>query len=274
MLRFFLGIVGAAFVFVLGIALYGSVSGLITDPTPATASEVLHLPPKELDLPSNGVFGKYDLVQLQRGFKVYSEVCSNCHSLLHVAFRDLKKIGYTDAQVKKIASDWDQKAKQPTHDPKTGDRGERGNAPADHFPIVYYPGQGNPPDLSLITKARHDGPAYVYSLLTGYGEPTAAQLKAHPDAKTPDGLYYNPYFANLNIAMPQPIAADGQVTYDDGTKSTIDQNAKDVSAFLAWAAEPELPARHALGYAVLAFLLIFLLLTYGAYKSVWSGVEH
>lgn len=274
MLRAIMGAIGAAFVLVLGIALWGTIAGLIEEPPVQSASEALHVAPKELDLPSNGIFGRYDLAQLQRGFKVYSEVCSNCHSLLHVAFRDLKKIGYTDAQVKKIAADWDKKSKQPTLDPKTGDRADRGNVPADHFPVVYYPGQGNPPDLSLITKARHDGPAYVYSLLTGYGQPTAAQLKAHPDAKTPDGLYYNPYFANLNIAMPPPLTSDGQVTYDDGTPSTVNQNAKDVAAFLTWAAEPELPARHALGYAVIGFLLVFLLLVYGAYKNIWSDLKH
>lgn len=274
MIRYIMGVIGAAFVFVLGIALFGSIWGLVTEPPVKTAADALHVSPKELELPSNGMFGRYDLVQLQRGFKVYSEVCSNCHSLAHVAFRDLKKIGYTDAQVKKIASDWDNKNKQPTLDPKTGDRGDRGNTPADHFPLVYYPGQGNPPDLSLITKARHDGPAYVYSLLTGYSKPTPDQLKAYPDAKTPDGLYYNPYFANLNIAMPPPLVSDGQVTYDDGTKSTVDQNAKDVAAFLTWAAEPELPQRHALGFAVMGFLVIFIVLVYGAYRNIWRDTAH
>ena len=282
MLRAILALVGAGFVLVLGIALYSSVSGVITDPPVKTAQEEFHLHPKELALQSDGPFGTYkDVRQLQRGFKVYREVCSNCHSLSHVAFRDLGKIGYSEAQVKKIASDWDQKAKQPAFDPKTGVRSERGNTPADHFPIVYYPGQGNPPDLSLITKARHGGAAYVYSLLTGYADQSTYKnaagvqmLQRFPDAKTPDGLYFNPYFANLNIAMPPPLTSDGQVTSDDGTNSTVDQNARDVAAFLNWAAEPELPTRHVLGYTVIGFLLIFLVLVYGAYRNIWRDTAH
>ena len=274
MLRGISALIGAAFVGVLAFALFGTISGLITDPPAKTAQEEFHKHPKHLEIASNGMTGRFDKAELQRGFKVYSEVCSNCHSLSHIAFRDLKKIGYSEAQVKKIASDWDAKAKQSTLDAKTGERGERGNTPADHFPLVYYPGQGNPPDLSLITKARHDGPAYVYSLLTGYSDQPAELLKKFPEAKTPDGLYYNPYFANLNIAMPPPLASDGQVTYDDGTKSTVDQNAKDVAAFLTWAAEPELEQRHAMGFATIGFLLVFSLLAYGAYRSIWRNVKH
>ncbi|WP_430323946.1 cytochrome c1, partial [Salmonella enterica] len=95
----------------------------------------------------------------------------------------------------------------------------------------------------LITKARHEGPEYVYSLLTGYAEQPAELLKKYPDAKTPDGLYYNPYFANLNIAMPAPLTTDGQVTYADGTKASVDQMAQDVAAFLTWTAEPKLEKR-------------------------------
>lgn len=274
MLRAISALVGAAFVLALGFALFGSVSGLITDPPAKTAAEEFYKHPKELELASNGMMGRFDPVQLQRGFKVYSEVCSNCHSLGHVAFRDLTKIGYTPAQVKKIASDWDAKSKQPFVDPKTGERTDRGNTPADHFPTVYYPGQGNPPDLSLITKARHEGTAYVYSLLTGYTDQPAEVLKKFPEATVPDGLYYNPYFPALNIAMPPPLASDGQVTYDDGTKSTVDQNAKDVAAFLTWAAEPELEQRHGLGLAVLGFLVILTLLAFGAYRNIWRDQKH
>jgi ubiquinol-cytochrome c reductase cytochrome c1 subunit len=123
--------------------------------------------------------------QLQRGFQVYKEVCSACHSLKHVAFRDLQQLGYSEAEVKAIAKQWG--TKQPTFDPKTGDRGERDNLPADHFPMVYYAGQGSPPDLSLITKARHEGGAYVYSLLTGYQDQPAELLKKFPDARRRKG---------------------------------------------------------------------------------------
>lgn len=265
-------LIGAAFVAVLGWALVGSVSGLFSDPVGKTAVDVFHLHPKEVKFASDGPFGKYDTAQLQRGLQVYKEVCSNCHSLSHVAFRDLKDLGYSDGQVKKFAADWG--TKQATLDPKTGTAGERANLPSDTFPKVYYPGQGNPPDLSLITKARHDGTAYVYSLLTGYADQPAALLKQFPDAKSPDGTYYNPYFANLNIAMPKPLTSDGQVTYLDGTKSTVDQNAKDIAAFLTWAAEPKLEARHKAGFASVIFLLIFCFLAWGAYQNVWRDKKH
>jgi ubiquinol-cytochrome c reductase cytochrome c1 subunit len=157
--------------------------------------------------------------------------------------------------VKKIAKDW--AVKQPVFDPKAGTWGERDNTPSDRFPKVYYAGTGTPPDLSLITKARHDGAAYVYSLLTGYEEKQPAELlKQFPGAKTPEGSHYNPYFANLNIAMPPPLTSENQVTYSDGTRATVDQMAKDVSAFLVWTAEPTMQSRHAAGLAVVIFLLI------------------
>ncbi len=262
-----LGFIGAL-LFALGVTVYGAV----TEPVPESATEALHREPKPLALASDGFSGMVDPRQAQRGFQVYKEVCSNCHSLSLVAFRDLKKLGYSDAEVKKIAADWG--SKQPVQDPKTGDRSERPNTPADHFPKVYYPGQGVPPDLSLITKAREGGAAYIYSLLTGYEDQTPELIAKHPDAKTPDGLYYNPYFANLNLSMPPPLAQDGQVTYADGTPSTVKQNAKDVAAFLVWTAEPEMGERHALGYVVVGFLIIATVLAYGAYQTIWRNVKH
>ncbi len=271
MLRFFAAIVGLVFIAAAGLALGSSVYTLATEVPEESASHALHKHPLELKLASNGIFGKVDERQAQRGFQVYQQVCANCHSLSLIAFRDLKKIGYTDAEVKKIATDWTVKAQ--TLDAKTGERGERPNTPADKFPTVYYPGQGNPPDLSLITKARHDGPAYVYSLLTGYRDLTPEELKKHPDAKTPDGTYFNPYFANLNIAMPPPLS-EGAVTYADGTKSTVKQNAEDVAAFLVWTAEPELNQRHGMGIMVIVFLLVATVLAYGAYQNIWRNVKH
>lgn len=272
MIRWISFFIGAGFVIAVGCALVASVMSLATDPAVETAQEALHREPMALPLSSDGLMGMVDNRQAQRGFQVYKEVCATCHSLGRVAFRDLKKLGYSDAEVKKIAADW--QLKQPVQDPKTGDRSERANTPADHLPTVYYPGQGYPPDLSLITKARHGGPAYVYSLLTGYTEQSAELLAKHPDAKSPDGTYYNPYFANLNIAMPPPLVQDGQVTYADGTKSTVKQNAADVAAFLVWAAEPELAERHALGFVVLGFLFAATLLSYGAYRTIWRDVKH
>lgn len=267
-------LIGIAFVGVLMLALIGTVSGLISNPPPETAESVLHKHPKELEFASNGPLGHFENQQIQRGFLVYEKVCSACHSLSLVSFRNLKEIGYTDAEVKKIAKDW--AAKQPVQDPKAGTWGERDNTPADHFPKVYYPGTGTPPDLSLITKARHDGPAYVYSLLTGYNEkPSAEALKKFPEfAKTPEGMHFNPYFANLNIAMPPPLTQDDQVAYSDGTRATVDQMAKDVAAFLVWTAEPTMNTRHAAGLAALGFLIFATFLAYGAYLSVWRGVKH
>lgn len=243
----------------------------ITEPAPATAEHEFHKHPKDLDLASNGAFGKFDKAQLQRGFQVYKEVCATCHSLRLVAFRDLAALGYSEAEVKAIAKQWG--TKQPTFNQTTGERAERDNLPADRFPVVYYAGQGVPPDLSLMAKARHDGSAYIYSLLTGYQEQPAELLKKFPDAKTPNGLYYNPYFPNLNLAMPAPITSDGQVTYGDGTKATVDQMSKDVSAFLTWTAEPKLDKRKQTGWAVLGFLLAATVLAYLAKKNVWSTIK-
>ena len=280
MVRLIASLVGAAFVLVLGIALFGSVSGVITDPVAPSAESVAHKHPKELELASNGVFGKFDRRQLQRGFQVYKEVCSACHSLRLVSFRDLQKIGYSEPEVKAIANQW--VIEQPTINPETGEAATRKNIPSDRFPspfaneVAARAANNNalPPDLSLITKAREEGTAYVHSLLTGYTDQPAALIKQFPDIKTPEGLYYNPYFANLNIAMPPPLTSDGQVTYADGTKATKDQMARDVAAFLTWTAEPNLNARHAAGVAAGIFLLIFCFLAWGAYQNVWRDVKH
>ena len=280
MVRLIASIVGAAFVLVLGIALFGSVAGVITDPVAPTAESVAHKHPKELELASNGVFGKFDRRQLQRGFQVYKEVCAACHSLRLVSFRDLQKIGYSEPEVKAIASQW--VIEQPSINPETGEPATRKNIPSDRFPspfaneVAARAANNNalPPDLSLITKAREEGTAYVHSLLTGYTTQPASLLKEFPDIKTPEGLHYNPYFANLNIAMPPPLTSDGQVTYADGTKPTIEQMSTDVSAFLTWTAEPNLEARHAAGFASIIFILIFCGLAWGAYQNVWRDVKH
>ncbi|KAJ8137119.1 hypothetical protein OY671_009668, partial [Metschnikowia pulcherrima] len=162
--------------------------------------------------------------------------------------------------------------KQPTFDPKTGDRGERDNSPADHFPMVYYAGQGSPPDSSSITKARHGGGAYVDSSSTGYQDQPAESLKKFPDAKTPEGSHYNPYFANSNSAMPAPSTGDGQVTYSDGTPATVDQMSKDVSAFSIWTAEPKSDKRKQTGWAVSGFSSAATVSAYSSKKQVWSNV--
>ena len=229
-----------------------------------------HLHPKEVAWRNDGVFGTFDRGQLQRGFKVYSEVCSACHSLHRIAFRNLGALGFSPAEVKAIA-----KAHEvPSLDPATGEPATRPALPSDNFwgpfanDIQARAANNNalPPDLSLITKAREEGPRYVYSLLTGYKD-------APGDWKVPDGLYYNPYFKSLNVAMPPPLAQDGQVEYTDGTKSTVDQNARDVAAFLTWAAEPSLEARRRIGVATVIFLLVLTGLSYLAYRRVWGDIK-
>ena len=278
MIRILSILVGLFFTVALAWSFGNGAYTAITEPEPATVESVFHEHPKELDLSSNGVFGKFDRQQLQRGFQVYKEVCSACHSLRLVAFRDLKALGYNDDEVKAIAAGF----QVPGLDPNTGEANTRPGLASDYFPkpfandVAARAANNNavPPDLSLMTKARHDGAAYVHSLLTGYRNQPAELLKRFPDAKTPAGLHYNPYFANLNLAMAPPLTSEGQVSYGDGTKATVDQMAKDVSAFLVWTAEPKLDKRKQTGWPVLVFLLFATVLGYLAYKNVWAGKKH
>lgn len=248
----------------------------ITEPATPTAEHEFHKHPKELHLASDGPFGRFDKQQLQRGFQVYKEVCSACHSLRHVAFRDLAALGYNEPEIKAIAKGF----QVPGIDPNTGEATTRPGLPTDYFPKPYANdiaaraanNNAVPPDLSLMAKARHDGAAYVYSLLTGYQKQPAELLKEFPDSKTPDGLHYNPYFANLNLAMAPPLTAEGQVTYGEGNpKPTVDQMSQDVAAFLTWTAEPSLDKRKQTGWPVLGFLLFATVLAYLAKKQIWSG---
>ena len=247
----------------------------ITEPPAATAEHEFHKHPKELHLQSDGPFGTYDRQQLQRGFQVYKEVCSACHSLKYVAFRDLEQLGYSEAELKAIAAGF----QVPGVDPTTGEANSRPGLPTDYFPSPYpndiaaraANNNAIPPDLSLMTKARHDGAAYVYSLLTGFQDQPAELLRKFPDAKTPEGLHYNPYFANLSLAMAPPLTSEGQVTYAEGQpKPTVDQMAKDVAAFLTWTAEPSLDKRKQTGWPVLGFLLFATVLAYLAYRNIWA----
>jgi ubiquinol-cytochrome c reductase cytochrome c1 subunit len=278
---------GLGFVFVLLFSLVTGAIAFVSEPPAKTVEHEFHLHPKEISFASDGPLGKFDRQQLQRGFQVYKEVCAACHSLHQVAFRDLEGIGFTAPEVKAIAKSWSTEA--PSVNPETGEPATRKATPADKIPAPYANevaaraanNNALPPDLSLMAKARHDGGAYIHSLLTGYTSQEGFKnakgvelLKEFPDAKTPGSLHFNPYFANLNIAMPPPLAADGQVTYADGTPATIDQMAQDVSAFLIWSAEPKLENRHQLGIAVLGFLLIATILAYLSYRNIWAGIKH
>jgi ubiquinol-cytochrome c reductase cytochrome c1 subunit len=282
MVRVIAFVVGVVFAGVLLISLIGNAASYFKSPPAPLAAEEFHKEPRALHLASDGPFGKFDKRQLQRGFQVYSEVCSACHSLKLVSFRDLKELGYNEAEIKKIASDW--KTQVPSINPDTGEASTRKALPSDNFPapfaneVAARAANNNalPPDLSLMTKAREGGAAYIHSLLTGYADQAGYKnekgeelLKKFPDAKTPENLHFNPYFANLNIAMPPPLTANGQVSYEDGTKPTVDQMATDVAAFLVWTAEPNLESRHAAGLAVAIFLLIASILGYFAYQQIW-----
>ena len=236
---------------------------------PTSAEKVYHKHPKSLALSSDGPFGKFDKQQLQRGYAVYSQVCAQCHSLKHVTYRDLAALGYKPNEIKAIAA----KATINAKDPLSGEMKDRPGMASDHFAPVVYGGKGVPPDLSLITKAREGGAEYVYSLITGYSAQPAV-LANNPETKTPDGLYYNPYFANLNIAMSPPLGSDDLVTYSDGTKATKDQMATDVSAFLTWTAEPKLEARHQTGQMWVGFMLFLTVLAFLAYRNIWAGKKH
>jgi ubiquinol-cytochrome c reductase cytochrome c1 subunit len=285
MVRGIAGLVGVGFVLALLFALAGTVSGWISDPPEETAAEWVHHNVtgglRDAELRSSGAFGRFDYRQVQRGFQVYKEVCSACHSIRLVSFRDLAEIGYSPAEVKAIASQW--QIEQPAPNPDTGEASTRKNLPSDRFPLVFANdvaaraanNNAVPPDLSDMVKAREDGANYIASLVGhGYVQQPAALLKKFPDIKTPQGLYYNQYFANLNIAMPPPLKQDGQVQYTDGTRASVDQMSKDVAAFLTWTAEPKLEQRHAAGLFAVVFMGIFCFLAWGAYQNVWRDIEH
>ena len=280
MVRIFGFLIGLAFAGVLLISFVVNLVETLRSPPEATAEEEFHKHPKHLALKSDGIFGKYDRQQLQRGFQVYKEVCAGCHGLNLVAFRDLHALGYSEAEVKKIASDW--AIEVPSVNPDTGEAATRKAIPSDRFPDPYANetaaraanNNAFPPDLSLMAKARHGGEDYIYSLLTGYQRQPAELIEKFPAAKTGAGLHYNPYFANLNIAMPPPLTGDGQVTYAEGNpRPTVDQMAKDVSAFLLWTAEPKLENRHRYGLATVIFLLVATILGYMSYQTIWAEAK-
>jgi ubiquinol-cytochrome c reductase cytochrome c1 subunit len=286
MIRILAFLVGLAFAAVLLLSMITGMATYFQNPPAPLASEEFHREPKPLKLSSDGPFGKFDQAQLQRGLQIYTEVCSACHSLKLVSFRDLKGLGYNDAEIKAYASSGKQwKVEVASINPDTGEASTRKPLPSDTFPPPFpnetaaraANNNALPPDLSLITKAREGGASYVYSLLTGYADP-ARYRNEHgkplpPEARPGPNLHFNPYFANLNIAMPPPLTTNGQVSYADGTPATVGQMATDVAAFLVWTAQPDLERRHAAGLAVVAFLLIASILAYLAYQQIWHDAK-
>jgi ubiquinol-cytochrome c reductase cytochrome c1 subunit len=269
MIRLFAILIGLGFVFVSAISFVTGLGVWIGSETEETAELKYHQHAHDHHFSFDGPFGHFDRQQLQRGFQVYQTVCQGCHGLTFVAYRNLEEIGYSEAEVKAIAS---QAPKVAIPDPTTGEpgKGTRNALPSDQFPSPYpneiaaraANNNAVPPDLSLIVKAREGGADYIYALLTGYQEPPA-------DVEVPAGLHYNPYFHSIKIAMPPPLA-QGSVQYKDGTEATVEQMAEDVTAFLAWAAEPNLERRLQLGWAVLIFLVFATVLAYFAYRNVWA----
>ncbi|MEX2200378.1 MAG: cytochrome c1 [Dongiaceae bacterium] len=215
------------------------------------------------------IFGTYDRGAQQRGFLVYKQVCASCHGLRLVAYRNLMDIGIGEEEVKAIAAEY-----LVTDGPdENGEMFDRAATPADRF-VSPFPNDNAarasnngafPPDLTLIAKARIGGPDYLHALLIGYEEaPAGVEVR--------EGLYYNKYFPGHQIAMPPPLFEDG-VEYPDGTPATVEQMAEDVTHFLAWAAEPNLEARHRMGVKVILFLLALTALAYAVKRKVWANVH-
>jgi ubiquinol-cytochrome c reductase cytochrome c1 subunit len=271
MIRLLAIFVGIVFVFVSAISfVFGFGAWIGSEPEVSQEAQYhKHAHGPEGGFSFEGPFGHFDRQQLQRGFQVYKEVCAGCHGLNYVAFRNLQDLGYSEAEVRAIADQW--AIQVPSINPQTGEPATRKALPSDTFPSPYpndiaaraANNNAVPPDLSLLVKAREDGANYVYSLLTGYENPPQG-------VEVPQGLHYNPYFHSIKIAMPKPITADGQVTYADGTAPTVSQMSRDVTAFLTWAAEPNLEKRHQMGWAVLLFLIAATILSYFAYRNVWA----
>jgi ubiquinol-cytochrome c reductase cytochrome c1 subunit len=217
----------------------------------------------------DGVFGTYDRAGAQRGFQVYKEICSACHPVKHLHFRDLADIGYTEDQVKAIAAGY-----QITDGPNDeGQMFQRPGRPSDPIPGPFPNDQAAraanngalPPDLSLIVKARPGSSDYVYSILTGYKEPPA-------DFKLLQGMNYNEFFAGHQIAMPPPLN-DNAVTFADGVPATVPQMAHDAVTFLTWASEPRLEDRHRTGFKVTLFLLVAALVFYAVKRKIWAPIH-
>jgi ubiquinol-cytochrome c reductase cytochrome b/c1 subunit len=272
---------------VMGLAI--GLAGLLGSPMRASAADEAEKPPT-LKWSFAGPFGTYDRAQLQRGFKVYRMVCQNCHSLKLLSFRNLGEPGgpgFTPAQVEAVASEY--KVKDGPND--QGEMFDRPARAADHFPPPFendaqarqVTGGALPPDMSVLAKARgyeRGFPNFVFDIFTQYQELgvdyIVAILKGYEDPPKdfplPPGTQYNRMFPGHAIGMRKPLV-DKQVDYTDGTPQTVDQYARDVAAFLMWAAEPHLEARKRIGFQVLIFLIIFSGLLYFTKKRVWHEIE-
>jgi len=225
--------------------------------------------PPQMEWSFDGVFGTYDRAALQRGFLVYKQVCSACHAMSKLSYRNLAEMGYSDEEVKAIASQYS--VMDGPND--EGEMFERPARPSDPFANPYankkqaiYANNGAyPPDMSLLAKARKDGPNYIYGLLTGYEDP--------PEGKElMQGQYWNKYMPGHIIAMARPLM-DEQVPYEDGAPQTVSQYSKDLAHFLMWSAEPHMETRKKTGVMVFLFLLVFTGLMYAVKRKIWRDVH-
>ena len=219
-----------------------------------------------------GLFGKFDRGALQRGYQVYTEVCSSCHSMKYLSYRNLAEKGgpeFTVDQAKAIAASFEVKD-GPNAD---GEMFTRPGKLSDKFVMPYdnvkaaqaANGGAYPPDMSVLVKARGGGANYIYSLLQGYEDPPAG-------VTLDDGVYYNKFMYGNKIKMANQLS-DGLVEYGDGTQATVEQMSKDVTTFLMWTAEPHLEARHQMGFKVIVYLIILTILVYLSMKKIWSRIE-
>ena len=224
---------------------------------------------KTRDWSFSGPFGTFDKAAMQRGFQVYNEVCAGCHSMKLIAFRNFADLGYNEAEIKALAAQYEVQD-GPNDD---GEMFMRPAIPADRMPAPYANDNaaraGNngalPPDLSLIAKARPNGPNYLYSLLSSYDD-------APNDKEVPDGMYYNAAYPGHLIAMPQPLYGD-DVEYSDGAATSIEAVSADLTQFLMWAAEPKMEVRKRIGVAAVFFLSIFVIFSYLAKRRIWADVH-
>ena len=219
-----------------------------------------------------GLFGKFDRGALQRGYQVYTEVCSSCHSMKYLSYRNLSEKGgpeFSEQQVKAIAASFEVKD-GPNAD---GEMFTRPGKPSDKFVMPYdnikaaqaANGGAYPPDMSVLVKARGGGVDYIYSLLLGYEDPPMGFV-------LDEGVYYNKFMYGNKIKMSSPLS-EGIVEYSDGTEATIKQMSKDVTTFLMWAAEPHLESRHRMGFKAIIYLIILTILVYFSMKRIWSRIE-
>jgi len=226
----------------------------------------------EVDWSFKGIIGKFDRSSLQRGYQVYNEVCSSCHSMRLLSYRNLGEKGgpeFSIDEVKNIAASFEVKDGPNSQ----GEMFTRPGRPSDRFTSTYpniesataANGGAYPPDMSVLVKSRKGGADYIYSVLMGYDEPPQ-------NFKLDEGVYYNKYMDGNQIKMAKPLM-EGIVSYSDGTNATEEQMAKDVTAFLTWAAEPHLETRHKMGLKVIIFLIILSLLVYFSMKRIWSRID-